>query len=285
MQQTPKVFTNEEQSDNTLRTPTHIGNCKRLMTKFKSMVTKNNDPNFSKRIMIFAVIFASILINRIFNLSSTSATGCMADYIHSITQYFNYLVNTSTDWRVAFQISSAVLMDFVFFMVFIVWLRNASNCRLFVSMVFFYASRAIFQNILKLGFPEGYLWSYPGISSVVVGYGKFSDFFFSGHAGFLLIAALELKANGFKKAYRVTVAILIYMIFVLLIFRIHYAVDITAGVLYAAWSFKIVCRNLDMLNRFWINFYIELCSLCVTISKKLRCKTRQKSFISNIEAL
>lgn len=73
-------------------------------------------------------------------------------------------------------------------------------------------------------FPPGYYWDDPGFPSVVVPYGISTDFFYSGHVGFLNIAALEWYKNKMYGMSYLTIFIIFYMIFVLLIFRGHYSI-------------------------------------------------------------
>jgi hypothetical protein len=134
-------------------------------------------------------------------------------------------------------------------------------------MLMFYICRALCQLLFKLQYPPGYLWPFPGISSIVVPYGATSDFFFSGHVGFLLICALEFRNVQLRKMYAITMLINMYMIFVMLVFRVHYSFDITTGLFFAHYSFITVNKNLESLDRFWLNLYIETIVLCTRNSK------------------
>jgi len=73
-------------------------------------------------------------------------------------------------------------------------------------------------------FPPGYYWDDPGFPSLVVPYGNTTDFFYSGHVGFLNISALEWYKHKMYKMSYLTIFIIVYMIFVLLIFRGHYSI-------------------------------------------------------------
>ena len=42
-------------------------------------------------------------------------------------------------------------------------------------------------------FPEDWFWDDPGVPSIVVGYLRTNDFFFSGHVGMPIINAFEFK--------------------------------------------------------------------------------------------
>jgi len=74
--------------------------------------------------------------------------------------------------------------------------------------------------------PNGFYWNDPGFPSIVVPYGFTSDFFFSGHTGFLTICLFEWREIKKTKMVMTTSIILIYMIFVLLVFRTHYSIGI-----------------------------------------------------------
>jgi hypothetical protein len=91
-----------------------------------------------------------------------------------------------------------------------------------------------------LGFPEGYTWDDPGVPSVIVPYGRTSDFFFSGHCGFLMICACEWYQLGFKKMTYLTHCVNVYLAVVMLICRIHYSADITTGLIYGHYIYIVV---------------------------------------------
>lgn len=82
-------------------------------------------------------------------------------------------------------------MDLVFVTLYGYWIFNISTGRVIYAMAVFYLVRAVTQGLVTLRFPEGYYWSDPNVPSIVVPYGRTSDFFYSGHCGFLNICALE----------------------------------------------------------------------------------------------
>lgn len=73
-------------------------------------------------------------------------------------------------------------------------------------------------------YPPGIYWDDPGFPSLIVPYGDTTDFFYSGHVGFLNIAALEWYKQKIYKMTYLTVFVMFYTIFVLLIFRAHYSI-------------------------------------------------------------
>ena len=88
----------------------------------------------------------------------------------------------------------------------------------------FYLFRAFNQTLVQMTYPKGFFWKYPGFPSLVVPYGRTSDFFFSGHTGFLTICYFEWRAIKHRPMQAVTLVVLLYMISVLLIFRTHYSI-------------------------------------------------------------
>ena len=79
-------------------------------------------------------------------------------------------------------------------------------------------------------YPKGNIWQYPGFPSLIIPYGESNDFFWSGHCGFLMIVTLEWYENRRRVMVFITVLINIYIGFVMVVFRIHYTVDIIIGV-------------------------------------------------------
>jgi len=243
------------------------------VTKYSA---KLKNPYVYVRLSIFLFIVLTLVLMRIYTPSYNATIECLEDYVHNKMQYPNDLVNENIVWRKIFQISSSALMDFTFFFTFIHWVLRINNSRLLVSMVMFYGCRGVFaQALFKLYYPPGFLWPFPGVYSLVVAYGQYSDFFFSGHAGFLMLCSMELRARKLYFMSYLTILINMYMIFVLLTFRIHYSFDVTTGLLFAHYSFMITEKYLETLDRFWLNIYIELCGYISKSTKKIIIRIRK----------
>lgn len=95
----------------------------------------------------------------------------------------------------------------------------------------FYGVRAIVQANFRMRFPEGGIWDYPGIPSLTVPYGLTRDFYFSGHCGFLAMNAYIMYRDGRKKTFALLCGAICYVGFVLVLFRIHYSIDIPIGIM------------------------------------------------------
>jgi hypothetical protein len=103
--------------------------------------------------------------------------------------------------------------------------NKSSNTQVLFTFGLFYGIRGIIQNIFTFRFPLGNTWPYPGIPSLLVPYGDQSDFYFSGHCGYMTILLLELRRLGYGKKFTFLALVsLAYVAFVLLAFRVHYSI-------------------------------------------------------------
>lgn len=89
---------------------------------------------------------------------------------------------------------------------------------------------------------ESYVvWHNPGFRSFTVFYEHTSDYYFSGHTGTLVILYLECERLNFPKWIQwYCLFALFYMIFMLLVARVHYTIDIFGGFLYAVVFYRLV---------------------------------------------
>jgi hypothetical protein len=97
-------------------------------------------------------------------------------------------------------------------------------------------------------FPEKGIWDYPGVPSLVVPYGLQSDYYFSGHCGFLALNMVYMFSLARKKT---AIAILIaipYVGFILIMSRIHYTIDIPIGMMYGAYLHIMVTPHAKKLD-------------------------------------
>jgi len=167
----------------------------------------------------------------------------------------------------------SALIDIVFLATLGYWIFYGKSCRLIVTFAIFYGIRAVIQNLFYLPFPEMYWWYDPGFPSLVVPYGRGSDFFFSGHSGFVLICLMEWKTNGYKKIKWLVAAVLALTVFTLLVYRIHYVIDIFTGVFFADYVYLRVTKEQDWLDA----KYIAIAAKVKGCLK--RCFSRKKKVI------
>lgn len=156
----------------------------------------------SKKVLKAKVLIAIFTIGCIFVFKEFGLPNvevkCIDDPSHDYFNDLNRRVNTDHSFANLLQISSSLLMDFIFLSLYVYWVLNVKTGRPIYAIGLFYLIRGLTQATVTLRYPEGYLWEDPGVPSLVVPYGRSSDFFFSGHCGFLNLCALEWLRNGKK---------------------------------------------------------------------------------------
>jgi len=188
---------------------------------------------------------------------------CIVDQVQNWFVSVNYFILHNTSWRNAMQIICSLFMDIVYLTTAGYWVLYGRSGRLIISMIFFYAVRALIQQIWQSPFPAGFWWYDPGFPSLVVPYGRGSDFFFSGHMGFLVICASEWKKNGHLLVTLLITIGAIYTCFILLVYQIHYSIDIFTGCIFAHWCFMMYDQNADTIDGFFMKIYISVYSRIV----------------------
>jgi len=145
----------------------------------------------------------------------------------------------------------ATNIDAIFFITIYYWFRYSKTGRLPIAIALFYFIRTFVQMMFYQPFPKGYYWDSPGFPSFVAPYGETTDFFFSGHSGFLVLMQAEWGRNGYKKVQRYIRVSLLYTIFVLLVCQAHYSIDIFTGVFFADYVFGKVDTYKDIVDGFF----------------------------------
>jgi len=201
----------------------------------------------SAKFVVFLVVVGVLFFGR-FSVPDDEVP-CIVDKILNGLQVPNDFINTPgrESYRRGFQILGSLLIDLTFLSTFIYWIIKATSLRFPLTLGLFYLVRMIVQKFWVSPFPEGFYWDDPGFPSLVVPYGKGSDFFYSGHAGFVVICLREMWVCKNKKTTGVMSLVLIYTIFCLLIYRIHYSIDIFTGVFFADWCHMRVRQICDAL--------------------------------------
>lgn len=191
---------------------------------YNKLMTKHQDRSLvGCKSLTFILVFLFLLIGKLYFVPSIDVE-CLNDPVHNLLSWFNGQVNRGSDTAVVLQVSSSLLMDLSFVYVFVHWVIFTRSSRLVLVVGVFYLFRAFNQTLIQMTYPDGFFWDYPGFPSLVVPYGRTSDFFFSGHTGFLTICFFEWKALKNTRMMLVTLVVLVYMIFILLIFRTHYSI-------------------------------------------------------------
>jgi hypothetical protein len=232
-------------------------------------------PEFSLKLqrlakfVIFLVVVGVLFFGR-FSVPEDSVP-CIVDKVLDGLKVPNDFINTAgrESYRRGFQILGSLLIDLTFLTTFIYWIIKTTTLRFPLTLGAFYLTRMIVQKFWISPFPEGFYWDDPGFPSLVVPYGRGSDFFFSGHAGFVVICLREMWVAKQKKTSAIMTLVLAYTIMCLLIYRIHYSIDIFTGVFFADWCFLRVQQICDaLIDPLAIKILLKLKHKYISIKKR-----------------
>ena len=107
------------------------------------------------------------------------------------------------------------------------------SIRPFLGLLLLFFLRQICQALVALPAPEGMIWRYPGLPSLLVTYYVANDFFFSGHTAIGVYGAIEMARTGKRWLTVVGVAGAVYAAFSVLVLRAHYTMDVFTAVIAA----------------------------------------------------
>lgn len=174
---------------------------------------------------------------------------CLIDQGHIWTSSINKLCHKSKAWLTFFEVTSSGTMDLVFLALLIFWFIWGKTGEVLWKVAIFYGIRGFVQGNFKMRYPDQGIWDYPGIPSIVVPYGLQSDYYFSGHCGFLAINIATHWNWGNKKFAIFIACILPYVAFTLIMSRIHYTIDIPIGIMFGFYVHLMVKPHVKKLDR------------------------------------
>jgi len=200
---------------------------------------------------------------------------CVKDRVIDAFYFANKFINTPGNefYRDLFQAICSLFVDTAFFTTLGYWVLHSTSIRLPITLGVFYGVRALIQAIWFSPFPDGFYWMSPGFPSLVVPYGRGSDFFFSGHAGFMVICTMEWHKVGKRKLRNAMIAATLYTFLILLVYRIHYSIDIFTGAIFAEWCFGKIDTHCKGLDKIWIS-----------LLARMTVKSEEKDLVSNDHA-
>lgn len=219
---------------------------------------KKTGINMIARLAIFIFCIIALVLGRLG--VPDEEVSCVTDRVVNALQSVNDFINKPGNefYRDLLQMICSFFMDTVFLTTFGYWVLKGKSARLPISLGIFYVVRALVQAVWVSPFPQGYYWEAPILPSLVVPYGRGSDFFFSGHSGFVVICASEWHKIMMPKMRNFCICVGIYTIFILLTYRIHYSIDVFTGVIFAEWVFGKVDLHKDTVASFFSQNFRKL---------------------------
>jgi len=232
------------------------------------------------RFLVFLVAIAFLLIGRM--SVPNNEVQCVVDKVLNALNFANDFINTpgNETFRNVFQALCSFSVDLTFIITFGYWVLRGNSGRLPITLAMFYITRALIQKIWFSPFPHGFYWDSPGIPSLVVPYGRGSDFFFSGHSGFMVICALEWNKIGKTKIRNFVILAGIYTVLTLLVYQIHYSIDIFTGVFFADWCFNKVEAKRELIDALWTKITGKLKAL---FGKIMNGKKFEKNVLADVQ--
>lgn len=187
---------------------------------------------FYLRLSLWIIILAFLILVNFINNFTSRTPECTEDTIFELSAPINTYFAENPEVKNFFVILSSFLLDvnLSFFMViFILW---GTSWRALTFASSFYALRGYLQAMTVLGFPNGFIWEYPGIYSLLITYVRSSDFFYSGHVGMMLFTCIYFHNGNYNYLKYYSLFCLAFEACVMVFVRCHYSIDIIGAVLF-----------------------------------------------------
>jgi PAP2 superfamily C-terminal len=222
------------------------------------------------KLLIILGFLISISIHKIWyvDVEKLPKAVCLYDRLQNWTGPFNSFLLKSTIARKLSIFLTSFYIDCIVVYCMWIWVKSAKNPRLLFSLFLFYGGRAICQAIFSFQFPAGVAFDYPGFPSLMVPYGYTSDFYFSGHVGFLVILSLELNHWKSRALMIINWVAVILVGLVLLISRGHYSIDLFIGAVYGFYCYRMGFQIKQPWTQAGRKIYALLGGILQTTTKK-----------------
>ena len=161
-------------------------------------------------------------------------------------------------------VSSAVIDGLGIFL--LAWSVFGRSVRPLVGLLLLFSMRQICQGLCALPAPPGMIWpdgvvrlaprlpDFLGgwqVPSLLVTYKVANDFFFSGHTALAVYGAVELARLGRRPLVVLAWVIALFQVFVVIILRAHWTMDVVAGALAALLAAGLAAQIAPWCDR-WI---------------------------------
>ena len=207
---------------------------------------KHLNKNQIIRLIISAVIIILFGIFNNINIigNPTPTNNCYKDNVLDFFRPLNNFYRGNDPYRVVVTILASLLIDIVYLVSYFLWGVYAVDWRYSITTLLFYGGRGFMQFVIRMKILDLIYFKYPHFPSIVVGYIQGSDFFWSGHCGFPVVAGIEfIWLKRFKLA-GFCFFVSSFEMFLMINSREHYTVDIIIGV--------IVAHYISILGRGWM---------------------------------
>ena len=170
------------------------------------------------------------------------------DGLFNLTQPINESLHAHANWADGLLIFTSAVID-----VLGIWLILSSifgrTMRPFVGLLMLFALRQLMQALCALPTPEGMIWRYPGLPSLLVTYHVANDFFFSGHTAIAVFGATQIARIPRRGMLALGIAIAVLEIATVIVLRAHYTIDVFAGAVTALWVALVADRVAPVFDR------------------------------------
>ncbi len=153
----------------------------------------------------------------------------MGDRLHELTAGANRWLAEAPYRADALLISSSLVIDLVGLFLLTRGIFGPT-IRPFLGLLAIFALRQAAQATTALPPPDGMIWHYPGVRSLLVTYGVATDFFFSGHTSIAVWGGLEIGRLSFKGARVLGALVALFEASTVIVLRAHYTMDVFTGV-------------------------------------------------------
>jgi membrane-associated phospholipid phosphatase len=156
----------------------------------------------------------------------------IGDVVHELTAYWHRYFATHTRAANAALITSSIFIDLIGLSLIGAAIFGPTFAP-FLAILIVFGLRQICQSLCTLPPPPGIIWRNPGFPALLVTYEVGNDFFFSGHTALAVLGALAAAQFGPLWLAVMAAVIALGEMFIVLVLRAHYTLDVVAGALAA----------------------------------------------------
>ena len=230
-------------NNNNEKKRTYPSNPLEILKEFKNL-KKSQIIKLSISVVIIILFGIFNNINIIGN--PTPANNCYKDNVLDFFKPLNNFYRGNDAYRIFVTVVAGILIDIIYIVGYFYWGVYAVDWRYGVTTMLFYGPRGFMQLIVRMSLPDFLYLKYPHFPSIVVTYVQGSDFFWSGHCGFPIIAMIEAIWLKRYKTAGFCAFVSFFEYFFMINSREHYTIDIIFGVL--------IAHYITLHGRNWMNF-------------------------------